>query len=41
MLAAVILGRWLIDKSFLTLMQHWSGAVMCPACLCGAHGRWP
>src|SRR5919204_4835330 len=28
-------GRRLIDKSFLTLMQHWSGAVMCPACLCG------
>jgi len=22
----------LIDKSFFTLMQHWSGAVMCPAC---------
>jgi hypothetical protein len=25
------LGR-LIDGSFLTLMQHWSGAVVCPAC---------
>jgi hypothetical protein len=24
-------GRRLIDKSFFTLMQHWSGAVMCPA----------
>jgi hypothetical protein len=22
-------GRRLIDKSFFTLMQHWSGAVMC------------
>src|SRR5262245_19453858 len=21
-----------VDKSFFTLMQHWSGAVMCPAC---------
>ena len=21
--------------------QHWSGAVMCPACLCGGLGRWP
>jgi hypothetical protein len=20
---------------FLTQLQHWSGAVMCPACLCG------
>jgi len=19
----------------------WSGAVTCPACLCGADGRWP
>jgi hypothetical protein len=28
----VMCGRRLIDKSFLTLMQHWSGAVMCPAC---------
>jgi hypothetical protein len=27
----VMCGRRLIDKSFLTLMQHWSGAVMCPA----------
>jgi hypothetical protein len=25
----------------LTLLQHWSGAVTCPACLCGADGRWP
>src|SRR5262249_27625249 len=31
----VMCGRRLIDKSFLTLMQHWSGAVMCPACRCG------
>jgi hypothetical protein len=37
----VMCGRRLIDKSFFTLMQHWSGAVMCPACLCGADGRWP
>ena len=22
-------------KSFLTLLQHWSGAVICAACLCG------
>jgi len=28
-------------KNFLTLMQHWSGAVMCTACLCGLDGRWP
>ena len=28
----VMCGRRLIGKSFLTLMQHWSGAVMCPAC---------
>jgi hypothetical protein len=26
---SVMCGRRLIDKSFLTLMQHWSGAVMC------------
>src|SRR5262252_11075333 len=29
------------QELFGTLMQHWSGAVMCPACLCGADGRWP
>src|SRR6516164_8370723 len=23
------------QKWLLTLLQHWSGAVMCPACLCG------
>jgi hypothetical protein len=28
------LGRRL-GKNFLTQLQHWSGAVMCPACLCG------
>src|SRR5215471_20355382 len=28
----VICGRRLIDKSFFDMMQHWSGAVMCPAC---------
>jgi len=28
----VMCGRRLIDKSFFTLMQHWSGTVMCPAC---------
>jgi hypothetical protein len=31
-LSANMCGRRLIDKSFFTLMQHWSGAVMCPAC---------
>jgi hypothetical protein len=31
-LLRVMCGRRLIDKSFFTLMQHWSGAVMCPAC---------
>ena len=30
----VMCGRRL-GKNFLTLLQHWSGAVMCPACLCG------
>src|SRR5881392_4069392 len=24
-----------LGKNFLTQLQHWSGAVMCPACLCG------
>jgi len=28
-------------KNFLTLLQHWSGAVTCPACWCGRCGRWP
>jgi hypothetical protein len=28
----VMCGRRLIDKSFFPVMQHWSGAVMCPAC---------
>jgi hypothetical protein len=28
----VMRGRRLIDKDLFTLMQHWSGAVMCPAC---------
>src|SRR5689334_20461104 len=23
------------------VLQHWSGAVTCPACLCGGCGRWP
>jgi len=22
-------------------LQHWSGAVKCPACWCGRYGRWP
>jgi hypothetical protein len=22
-------------------LQHWSGAVTCPACWCGKCGRWP
>src|SRR5262249_46152294 len=30
----VMCGRRL-GKNFLTSVQHWSGAVMCPACLCG------
>ena len=30
----VTCGRRL-GKNFLTSLQHWSGAVMCPACLCG------
>jgi hypothetical protein len=30
----VMCGRRL-GKNFLTLLQHWSGAVMCPAYLCG------
>jgi 2-polyprenyl-6-methoxyphenol hydroxylase-like FAD-dependent oxidoreductase len=30
----VMCGRRL-GKNFLTQLQHWSGAVMCPACLCG------
>jgi hypothetical protein len=30
-----------LGKNFLTLLQHWSGAVTCPAYLCGADGRWP
>src|SRR5258708_7870277 len=24
-----------LTSNFLTFVQHWSGAVMCPACLCG------
>jgi hypothetical protein len=28
-------------KNFLTFLQHWSGAVTCPACRCGRYGRWP
>jgi hypothetical protein len=29
---SVMSGRRLIDKRFFTSMQHWSGAVMYPAC---------
>jgi len=36
----VTCGRRL-GKNFLTVLQHWSGAVTCPACLCGRYGRWP
>ena len=36
----VACGRRL-SKSFLTLLQHWSGAVTCAACLCGRRSRWP
>jgi hypothetical protein len=28
-------GRRRLGKNFLTFVQHWSGVVMCPACLCG------
>jgi hypothetical protein len=34
-LAWVMCGRRRLGKNFLTFVQHWSGAVMCPACLCG------
>src|SRR5215475_3235531 len=36
----VMCGRRL-GKNFLTLLQHWSGAVMCPACLCGGQAAGP
>jgi len=36
----VTCGRRL-GKNFLTFLQHWSGAVTCPACWCGWYGRWP
>ena len=38
--ARVTCGRRL-GKNFLTSLQHWSGAVTCPACLCDRCGRWP
>ena len=28
-------------KNFLTLLQHWSGAVTCPACFCGGCAAGP
>ena len=31
----VMCGRRRLGKNFLTHLQHWSGAVMCAACLCG------
>jgi hypothetical protein len=31
----VTCGRRRLGKNFLTFLQHWSGAVMCAACLCG------
>jgi len=34
-------GRRLIDKGFFSLMQHWSGAVMCPAFECSRSGCGP
>jgi hypothetical protein len=37
----VMCGRRRLGKNFLTFLQHWSGAVMCPACLRGTDGRWP
>src|SRR5262249_43267008 len=36
----VMCGRRL-GKNFLTLLQHWSGAVMCPACSCGGQAAGP
>src|SRR5262249_48155188 len=36
----VMCGRRL-GKNFLTLLQHWSGAVMCPTCLCGGQAAGP
>jgi len=30
-----VCGRRRLSKNFPTFVQHWSGAVMCPACLCG------
>jgi len=30
-----------LASAFLTLVQHWSGAVTCPACWCGWYDRWP
>ena len=27
-----------LGKNFLTWLQHWSGAAMCPTCLCGGVG---
>jgi hypothetical protein len=33
-------GRRRLGKNFLAVLQHWSGAVMCAACLFGQCGRW-
>ena len=39
--AGLLGSRSLSSIGFLTLLQHWSGAVVCPACLCGPVGaRW-
>src|SRR5262245_26066664 len=39
--SGVMCGRRLIDKGFFSLMQHWSGAVMCPAFECSRSGCGP
>jgi hypothetical protein len=31
----------LLARGYLDIDAAWSGAVMCSACWCGAHGRWP
>src|SRR5262245_37350839 len=41
--AMTALGRvWTAPWQELSdVLQHWSGAVTCPACWCGRYGRWP
>ncbi len=40
-LVIVMCGRPLLCKGKVTDGAVESGAVMCPACWCGADGRWP